>query len=97
MKVMSLRLDNELSDRIDAYAEERKLSRNTAIRDLCLRALGEESDPDTMVEPQAYRPASPGVLVAPVAPTTCPHPREGRKQFAWGTICGQCGKKVQHP
>lgn len=28
-------------------------------------------------------------------PDKCMHPRASLKQFGWGTVCGQCGKRYR--
>jgi hypothetical protein len=93
-KTMSLRLPPELADRIDVFASTNALSRNAAIVHLCEEQLGGEMDVPLVTQPMDDGHTS-AHTVAPYKAKACPHPKDQEQRMSWGTVCGQCKRKLR--
>lgn len=78
---MTIRAPRERMDRINARAKAAGLTRSQYVLD--------RADPEGRT-PRATDPPS---MAAPTV--ACAHPKDQRRLFGWGTMCGQCGGRVR--
>jgi hypothetical protein len=81
--VFSVRMTGDLAERVTDAAAEAGVNRNAWIVELLERATAPLTMTSVVVEPEPYKVP------------TCPHPKEMEQRLAWGTVCGQCKRKLR--
>lgn len=89
---MRLRVSQAVRVALEERASSERRSMNQMGVLLLEAALGVEPSagaiPEPVEEPGRRAPRE-------AAPKTCPHPKEARQTFGWGSRCGDCGAKLR--
>jgi hypothetical protein len=96
--VFSVRMTGDLAERVTDAAAEAGVNRNAWIVELLERATAPLTMTSVVVEPERSETPERKVRLTKASDLkvkACPHPKEMEQRLAWGTVCGQCKRKLR--